>query len=122
MKTSGYSSPSSGATTVPWFGTGTDSYYPGKTYSFDFQKAWENIGKHNILIGGDFKQESFTQYRKYLTNWHDHDSVDTSKYRNGTYQIHDGKARNIALFLQDEYKFNEPWTMYAGLRYDHYKK
>ena len=49
MKTSGYSSPSSGATTVPWFGTGTDSYYPGKTYSFDFQKAWENIGKHNIL-------------------------------------------------------------------------
>ena len=117
----GYSS-SSVATTVPWYGAGTDSFYPGKTYSFDFQKAWENVGKHNILVGGDFKQESFTQYRKYLTNWHDHDSIDTSKGNGGIYQIHDGKARNIALFVQDEYKFNEPWTMYVGLRYDHYKK
>lgn len=121
MRKAGYSSAGS-ATTVPWYGAGTDSFYPGKTYSFDIQKAWENVGKHNIVVGGDFKQESYTQYRKYLTNYHDHDSVDTSKGNNGLYQMHEGKARNIALFVQDEYKFSDPWTMYLGLRYDHYKK
>lgn len=122
MKKSGYSSASGTAKEVPWYGAGSDSLYPGKTYVFDFQKAWENIGKHDILIGGDFKQEEFTQYRKYLKNYHDHNSVDTSKGKNGLFQVNTGKAQNIALFVQDEYKFNEPWTMYLGLRYDHYKK
>lgn len=121
MKKAGYSSTSI-ATEVPWYGAGTDSFYPGKTYNFDFQKAWENIGKHDILVGGDFKQEEYIQYRRYLKNYHDHDSIDTSNGHNGLYQQHEGKARNIALFIQDEYKFSEPWTMYLGLRYDHYKK
>ena len=97
MKKSGYSSASGTAKEVPWYGAGSDSSYPGKTYVFDFQKAWENIGK-------------------------DHNSVDTSKGKNGLFQVNTGKAQNIALFVQDEYKFNEPWTMYLGLRYDHYKK
>ena len=108
MKKSGYSSASGTAKEVPWYGAGSDSSYPGKTYVFDFQKAWENIGKHDILIGGDFKQEEFTQYRKYLKNYHDHNSVDTSKGKNGLFQVNTGKAQNIALFVQDEYKFNEP--------------
>lgn len=121
MKRNGYSSPS-GATTVPWYGAGTDSYYPGKVYNIDIEKAWENIGKHTIVAGAAYKQEEFEQTRSYLTNWRDHDSIDSSKYRNGVYQQHGGKTRNIALYLQDEYKFSDPWTMYLGLRYDNFKK
>ena len=55
MKKNGYSN-ASGAKNINWNGEGTDSYYPGKTYNFDFQKVWEDIGKHNILVGGSYKQ------------------------------------------------------------------
>lgn len=121
MKSNGYSRPKS-PTSVDWNGTGSDSFYPGKTYNFDVQKAWEKVGRHSILVGGSFKQESFDQKRKYLTNWHDHNSLDTSLGKNGIYENHEGKARNIALFVQDEYQISDPLTMYLGIRYDYYKK
>lgn len=121
MKTNGYSS-ASYAKSIDWNGAGTDSYYPGKTYNIDVQKAWENVGKHNILLGASYKQESFDQLRKYLNNWRDHDSVNTNKGNAGVYENHGGKARNIALFIQDEYKINDPLTMYLGIRYDNFKK
>ena len=121
MKSNGFSSPSS-PTSVDWTGAGTDSFYPGKTYNFDVQKAWEKVGKHSILVGGSFKQESFDQLRKYLSNWRDHDSVITGQGNNGVYENHGGKARNIALFVQDEYQISDPLTMYLGVRYDHFTK
>lgn len=121
MKSNGYSSPNR-PTSVDWTGAGTDSFYPGKTYNFDVQKAWENVGRHSILVGGSFKQESFDQLRKYLSNWRDHDSVITGQGNNGVYENHGGKARNIALFVQDEYQISDPLTMYLGVRYDHFTK
>lgn len=117
----GYSTPSS-AKTIYWEGSGSDSYYPSKTYNIDMQKAWENIGKHTIVVGADYRQESFEQFVKSLTNWRNHDSVDTSKYNRGLQSKNQGKSKNYALFVQDEYKISEPLTMYLGLRYDKYKK
>lgn len=121
MKSNGYSS-SSGPKSIDWNGAGTDSFYPGETYNFDVQKAWDNVGKHSILVGGSFKQESFDQLRKYLSNWRDHDSVISGLGDNGVYENHGGKARNIALFVQDEYQISDPMTMYLGVRYDHFTK
>lgn len=121
MKRNGYSSPSS-PTVIPWSGAGTDSYYPSKVYNFDVEKAWQGIGKHTIVTGADYKLEKFNQTRSYLTNWRNHGSLDTSKGINGIYQKHAGKAKDIALYVQDEYKFDDAWTMYLGARYDHYKK
>ncbi|WP_302938800.1 TonB-dependent receptor [Megamonas funiformis] len=121
MKTNGYSS-ASGAKDINWYGAGTDSYYPGKTYNFDFQKVWEDVGKHNILVGGSYKQESFDQERKYLNNWRDHDSVNNNWGKNGIYEEHGGKAKNLALFIQDEYQISDLWTMYLGVRWDHFEK
>ena len=117
-KRDGYSSPSS-PTDVNWTGAGTDSFYPSKTYNMDLQKEWDNIGKHTIVSGLNAKQESFDQKRSHLDNWKDHDSVN-SDY--GLYEKHGGKARNLAFFIQDEYKFSDPFIMYLGVRYDHYKK
>lgn len=121
MKTNGYSSPTN-PTSVDWTGEGNDAFYPGKTYNLDVQKAWDNIGKHSILVGGTFKEESFDQLRKYLGNWRDHDSVLSDWGNGGVYENHGGKARNIALFIQDEYKISKPLTMYTGIRYDRFKK
>mgnify|MGYP000243617615 CR=1 FL=1 len=81
-------------------------------------KCWQ----HSILVGGSFKQESFDQLRKYLSNWRDHDSVIGGLGDNGVYENHGGKARNIALFVQDEYQISDPLTMYLGVRYDHFTK
>ena len=121
MKKNGYSSPSS-PTNINWTGAGTDSFYPGETYNFDIQKSWANLGKHTLLIGANYKQESFEQKRLYLSNWRDHNSIDMTLGKNGLYETHGGKAKNMAVFVQDEYKFSEPLTMYLGVRYDRFDK
>ena len=121
IKRNGYSTPSN-ATDINWTGTGSDSYYPSKTYNFDVQKAWENIGKHTIVVGANYRQESFEQFGYSLTHWREHGSIDTSKFNNGLQSTNQGKDKNYALFVQDEYKFSDPVTMYLGVRYDKYKK
>ena len=121
IKRNGYSTPSN-ATDINWTGTGSDSYYPSKTYNFDVQKAWENIGKHTIVVGANYRQESFEQFGYSLTHWREHGSIDTSKFNNGLQSTNQGRDKNYALFVQDEYKFSDPVTMYVGVRYDKYKK
>lgn len=115
-KKDGYSSASSTVSDIHWTGAGGNSFYPSKSYNIDFQKSWENIGKHSLVAGFNVKEESFDQTRYNLSNWKDHDSVTSF------YEKHGGKANNIALFVQDEYKLSDPVTMYLGVRYDHYKK
>ena len=117
-KKSGFTSASvpSSYTTLDWSGAGSYSSHPGKIYNFNMEKAWDNVGKHTIVTGANFKQEEMTQDRYTLKSWKDENSK-TDHYA----QDH-GKVQNYALFVQDEYKFNEPWTMYLGLRLDHYKK
>lgn len=111
----GYSSPTS-PTSVDWQGAGTNSFYPSKAYNFDFQKSWDDGNKHTVVAGINGKQESFDQIRYRLSNWTDHHSA--TEY----YEKHGGKAENLALFVQDEYKLSEPVTVYTGVRYDRYKK
>ena len=115
----GYSGPSGNPTDPYYNGPGTDSYFPSKEYNIDFQKAWENIGKHTIVAGFNAKQESFDQKRVNLLRWKDHGSVNLEY---GLYEKHGGKGRNLALFVQDEIKVTDPFTVYLGLRYDYYKK
>ena len=57
-----------------------------------------------------------TQERFNLSHWKDQDSK-TNKYAEDS-----GKVKNMAIYLQDEYKISEPVTMYLGARFDHYKK
>ena len=101
---------------MSWEGEGDYSSHPGKIYNFNIEKAWENIGKHNIVVGANLKQEEMIQDRYILSNWKDQDSK-TEKYAQDK-----GEVKNAAIFIQDEYKLSEPVTMYLGLRYDHYKK
>lgn len=111
----GYSSPNA-PTTIDWQGKGTNSFYPSKTYNVDFQKTWENVGKHNIVAGFNGKEESFAQTKYNMSNWTDHGT------NLDVVEQHGGKGKNVALFVQDEYKMSDPVTLYAGLRYDYYKK
>lgn len=111
----GYSSPSSPAN-IKWQGKGVNSFYPSKTYNVDFQKTWENIGRHTIVAGFNGKEESFSQTKYDLSNWLNHGSSI------GVVEQHGGKGKNFAVFVQDEYKMCEPVTLYTGLRYDYYKK
>ncbi len=121
VKKDGYSQPN-GADSINYEGEGNSSYHPGETYNLDFQKAWENVGKHSIVLGGTYKQESFDQVWTMLKRWRDDGSIDYTYGKNGIGEEHGGKARNIALFIQDEYKLSDPITMYMGLRYDYWKK
>ena len=120
-KKDGFSSPAN-PTTSDYSGPGDDSFYPGKTINFDAQKIWENIGKHSIVAGLNWKQESFDQKRRDLTNWRDHSSHDSTTYPDGVYEVNKGATRNAALFLQDTYRPNDDWAVYTGLRVDQFKK
>lgn len=117
-KADGYSTATlpSGYTGLDWEGEGHYSSHPGKIYNFDVEKVWDNLGRHTLVAGANFKQEEMIQDNLTLLHWHDHDSViDHYNHAKGT-------DKNMALFIQDEYKISEPLTLYMGLRYDHYKK
>ena len=101
---------------LDWNGVGGYSSHPGKIYDINMEKAWENFGKHSIVLGVSFKQEEMTQNRYDLSNWQDTSSI-TNHYAQDK-----GKVKNMAIFLQDEYKISEPLTLYAGARFDHFKK
>ena len=120
-KKDGFSSPNN-PKTADYNGPGDDSFYPGKTINFDTQKIWEHIGKHTVVAGLNWKQESFDQTRRDLTNWRDHSSYDSTTYPDGVYEVNKGTTRNIALFLQDTYRPNDDWAVYTGLRVDQFKK
>ena len=120
-KKDGFSSPAN-PTTSDYSGPGDDSFYPGKTINFDAQKIWEHIGKHTVVAGLNWKQESFDQKRRDLTNWRDHSSHDSTTYPDGVYEVNKGATRNAALFLQDTYRPNDDWAVYTGLRVDRFKK
>ena len=120
-KKDGFSSPNN-PKTADYNGPGDDSFYPGKTINFDTQKIWEHIGKHTVVAGLNWKQESFDQTRRDLTNWRDHSSHDSTTYPDGVYEVNKGATRNAALFLQDTYRPNDDWAVYTGLRVDRFKK
>ncbi len=117
-KVDGFSSANlpSGYDNNDWTGAGDLSNHPGKVYNFSVEKAWENIGAHTIVVGANYKKEKMIQHRYNLTTWRDHNSIIDE------YATDSGETKNLALFIQDEYKLSDPLTMYLGLRYDHYEK
>ena len=110
------------ATTGDYEGPGSHSFYPGKAYNLDVQKAWKAQGKHQIVGGLNWKQERFDQEKISLQHWRDKRSKDTNVFPNGVSETNAGASRTVAAFVQDTYRPNDDWAVYAGLRLDHFKK
>ena len=104
-------------TKADWEGAGDYSSHPEKIYNFNLEKAWEKVGdNHTIVAGLNLKQEEMDQDRFNLSRWKDKDS----KIR---YYANDkGKVKNMALYVQDEWKVSDPATVYLGVRYDRFQK
>ena len=100
-----------------WEGAGDYSSHPEKIYNFNLEKAWEKVGdNHTIVAGLNLKQEEMDQDRFSLSRWKDKDSKTK-------YYAHDkGKVKNMALYVQDEWKVSVPVTVYLGVRYDRFQK
>ena len=120
-KKDGYSEPTS-PNASNYEGRGTYSFYPGKAYHLDTQKAWKPQGKHQLVGGLNWKQESFDQSILELKHWRDKKSVDSKTIPNGVKETNTGSSRNIAVFVQDTYRPNDDWAVYAGFRLDRFKK
>ncbi len=104
-------------TKMDWDKDGDYSTHPEKIYNLSLEKAWEKIGgKHTIVAGMDIKQEEVNQDRYVLSRWKDRDS------KTHYYSHSDGKVKNFALYVQDEWQLSKPLTMYIGARYDHFEK
>lgn len=56
------------------------------------------------------------QKRYNLSSWHNKNSIINQ------YAQDEGKISNLAVFVQDEYKFDDEWSLFVGARYDRYKK
>lgn len=117
-KEDGFSSPVIPKTykDVDWNGAGDYSQHPGKKWTYEVEKTWHDVGKHTISAGASYHSEEMTQKRYNLASWHNKDSIINQ------YAQDNGKVENIALYLQDEYQFNDEWSLFAGARYDHFKK
>ncbi len=121
IKKDGYSSTSgpsgniSAADLQNWNGAGTQSFYPSKTKDFDMHKAW-NLGKHTLLAGVAYRSESFDQTRYTLTNWKNHSGAKAA------YELHGGKDESWSGYLQDKWQATDRLAVYAGIRFDRYKK
>ena len=118
-KYNGFTSPSvpRNYTKADWEGAGDYSSHPEKIYNFNLEKAWEKVGdNHTIVAGLNLKQEEMDQDRFSLSRWKDKDSKTE-------YYAHDkGKVKNMALYVQDEWKVSDPATVYLGVRYDRFQK
>lgn len=98
-----------------WNGVGTLSFYPSKTKDFDMNKTWE-LGKHTLLAGVGYRQESLVQTRYNLEHYKDYSS------KTSIFQINKGKSESWAGYLQDKWQANDKLAIYAGVRFDRYKK
>ncbi len=111
IKDNGYSSGSD----IAGEGSGTSRSYPSKAYKIDFQKTW-NVDKHTIVSGFDIQKDSMDSYSYNLAKWSDRDSIiKTTQSLGGTNLV-------TALFVQDQYKFNDKFDITLGLRMDRYDK
>lgn len=113
--TSGEDAPISAGDLQKWNGAGGQSFYPSKTKDFDMHKAWE-IGKHTLLTGMAYRSESFDQTRYDLVNWRNHYGAKTP------YEWHGGKDESWSGYLQDKWQATDKLAVYAGVRFDRYKK
>lgn len=97
-------------------GTGSKRTYPSKAYKVDFQKVWDKT-KHTIVSGFDIQKDTMDSYTYKLLKWSDRDSTTgaSSASLGGTNLVG-------ALFVQDQYKFNDLFDMTVGLRLDRYEK
>lgn len=96
-------------------GPGNDAKYPNKSYKVDLQKQWI-LGKNTLVAGFDVQKDSMDYIKSTLAHWGDRNSVSQIKMQMG------GANMNLAAFVQNGYKFNDQWTVYTGLRLDHYRK
>ena len=98
-----------------WNGAGSQSFYPSKTKDFDMHKAWE-LGNHTLLAGMAYRGQSFDQTRYNLVNRKNLDGKKTA------FELHGGKDESWSGYLQDKWQATDRLAVYAGVRFDRYKK
>lgn len=95
---------------------GNNTSYPTRTVKADLLKTWHTSDNNSLTGGFDWQSQKMTRTSSKLARWHDKDSVTSIN------DIQGGRSDVFALFLQNDYYINEKWEVYAGLRWDHYKK
>ena len=95
---------------------GSDTKYPSTSYKLDFQKVWDNLGRHTVVAGFNIQKDDMDRTTSRLAHWHDWDSTTSVLDKTG------GKDDIYAAFVQDEYRWNDQLKLYTGVRFDHYKK
>lgn len=123
IKKDGYSSadgddawlPMTEEETYAWNGEGVQSFYPSKTKDFDLNKTWE-LGSHTLIGGLAYRANSFDQTRYNLAHYKDHGSKINADEK------HRGKDESLSAYFQDKWQASEKFAVYAGLRFDRYKK
>jgi len=95
---------------------GSNISYPSRVLKADLLKTWETSDKNTLTAGIDWQNQSMTRNSSKLNHWHDYNSISSINYVEG------GKNDIFALFLQNDYCFDDKWEVYGGIRFDHYKK
>ncbi len=113
----GYTSPSSSAkwTGTTYEGKGTRSDYPSENLNMDVNKRWR-LGDHTLLAGASYGRGKFDQTVYSIDDWKNIHAAGKATDWFG------GKIESWAFYTQDKWEMTDQWTLYAGLRYDRFKK
>ncbi len=114
---------------IPNFGgisTNYDQLSTGNTYTFSDTLAWVH-GKHSIRVGFDYRRYQINQFnnfasRGYLSFASFSDFLKgsiLSSFVGTGITVRDFRARDIAAYVQDDYKVTKRLTLNLGLRYDY---
>ncbi len=96
-------------------GAGYISETPADAYAGGIQFTLPLFERHLLTFGGDFRKDAAYTKENQLKDWRDNDSKTFLRYESF------GKAKNFALFIQDEIMVLENLTFYAGIRGDWWK-
>lgn len=102
-------------TSVDWSGEGDLTKYPSKNYTADVQKIWDLPG-HRLVAGLTWMKEKMTYTRYPLARWKDWSTLGAANTRGA------GATHTVAVYVQDRYALSDRWNMYAGVRFDDYRK
>lgn len=98
-----------------WNGAGKLALYPSKTKDFEMNKTWE-LGKHTLLVGMGYRHESLVLTRYNLDHVKDYSS------KTSIFEIDKGQSESWSGYLQDKWQATDKLAVYAGVRFDRYKK
>ncbi|WP_371366781.1 Vitamin B12 transporter BtuB [Sporomusa rhizae] len=110
MASNWYITPPTSSTSIP-----SISETPNRRWNMDLQKELQLNEKNRMVVGINYRNDWIHNMETNLKNWNNKTSKLTLKSEA------EGRAQTVGLFVQNEHKINDKFSLTIGGRYDSWK-